>query len=836
MFFLSISFITAAVISYEILLMRLFSIIQWHHFAYMIISIALLGFGASGTFIYVTRRWLIKRFPIAYILNAVLFGLFSQFSFFVAEHIRFNPLEIVWNGYEFFYLLTLYLILAVPFFCAANCIGLAFTAFKNMIGRIYLFDLIGAGVGALGVVLALFVVLPTSALRFVFVLALVAGALATRDRRFNLPHKLTLALILFSIVVPITIPRSLGRLIVSEYKSLSGRLLVPDSKILEERSSPYGFLTVVGPGIIPFREAPGLSLTSDAEPPEQLGIFTDGDSLSVITRYDGDKEKLAYLDELPQALPYHLLNNPDTLILGAGGGSDVLSAIYHGASEVTAVEINPQVADLVRSKYREFAGDIYNISGVRLNVAESRRFLAKTDKNYDLIEITLMDSFHASSAGIYALSEGYLYTAQAIEEYVRHLKPGGILAITRWSKIPPRDGLKLFATAADALKRLGAEPGRHLALIRGFKTSTLLVKNGEILAHDIAAIRAFCERRSFDRDYHPEIEAKETNRFNRMERSYLYEGAMAILGESRDEFIEDYKFNIAPASDDRPYFFDFFKWQTLPELISLKGRGGEPLIELGYPILVATLLQAIFVGIVLIVVPIGLKRVGYSQTKGRGWVLLYFLSLGLSFLFIEMAFIQRFTLFLGNPIYTVAVVISSFLICAGLGSGLSGRLVRAFAGSFQSARPLVVTLAVAGISLTAIFYIFVLPTLFSVLIGLSDTWRIFATTVLISPLGFFMGMPFPQGLEHIGEINPTLIPWAWGINGLASVISPVLATLLAIHFGFTAVIAVAAGLYVLAALAIWRFHFNLHSPSPTIYRGLVYILGRLHPGRWIPVR
>ena len=311
-------------------------------------------------------------------------------------------------------------------------------------------------------------------------------------------------------------------------------------------------------------------------------------------------------------------------------------------------------------------------------------------QRYDLIQVALLDSFSASSAGLHALSENYLYTVEALQDDLRHLQPGGLLAITRWVTLPPRDALKLFAAAVVALERSGvADPASRLALVRSWKTSTLLVKNGAFSGEDIAAIKAFCAARSFDVAFYPGMKPEEANRYNVVEAPDLFDGATALLGPGRDEFLQSYKFDIAPATDDKPHFFHFFKWRALPELLSLKGQGGLPLLEWGYPVLVATLVQAVLASLLLIAAARGLgHRVGARQQRrppraaSRRRVLVYFLAIGFAFMFIEIAFIQKFVLFLSHPLYAVAVVLFAFLLFAGIGSAASRRWQRR-----QRARP-----------------------------------------------------------------------------------------------------------------------------------------------------
>jgi spermidine synthase len=814
---LAVAVASAGVLAYEVLLTRLFSIVQWHHFAYMVISIALLGYGASGTFLALAQHRLRRHFAAVFAGSAVLFGISAVVAFAIAERLPFNALAVIWDPRQLLYIPILYLLFTVPFFCGATSVGLALAAFPDHIGRIYRYDLVGAGAGALGVAAALFLVMPSLALKLVAGLALVAAALASA-RTIDAARRWRAALIALTtlgVVVALAVmPPSWTELRLSEYKGLSQALLIPGTEVLGEESSPLGLLTIVRSPTVPFRHAPGLSLNNALEPPPQLGVFTDGDGLSVITAFDGRTEPLRYLDYTPAALPYHLLERPAALILGAGGGADVLLALYHGAAPIDAVELNAQVVRLVGSTYADFAGKLYDRPEVRVHVAEARNFVAGSGDRYDLIELPLLDSLATAAAGTLSLSESYVYTVEAFAQYLEHLRPGGYLAITRWLKLPPRDSLKLFATALAALERKGiGEPGRQLALIRSWNTTTLIVKNGTFTAEDVARIRTFAAERSFDLDYYPGIERAEADRFNVLDQPYFFEGAAALLRPDRQTFIESYKFDLSPATDDRPYFFDFFRWRALPELLERRSLGGAALLDWGYFVLVATLVQTLILSLVLILAPLALKHGTGDPVSGRGPVALYFLTIGLGFLFVEIASIQRFVLFLGHPVYAVAVVLCAFLVFAGLGSGVAPRLEAGLAalcrtppdgcaGGWRGRLRLptsAISVAVAGIASTALIHLVLLPPIFRWLMPLPDPPRIILSLLLIAPLAFCMGMPFPLALSRLAQRAPDLVPWVWGINGCASVVGAILATLLAMSIGYSAVVMIAIGLYLLAA-------------------------------------
>jgi hypothetical protein len=378
------------------------------------------------------------------------------------------------------------------------------------------------------------------------------------------------------------------------------------------------------------------------------------------------------------------------------------------------------------------------------------------------------------------------------------LAPGGLLAITREEENPPRVSLKLIAASADALTgRRVAAPERHIALVCGWRTVTLLVKNEPFRPGEIARLRGFLDERSFDAGYYPGMRREEANRYNILDAPYFYDGATALLGDRRHSFTAAYKFNLNPATDDRPYFDSFFRWTSLPEQIALHRGAGYPLAERGYLLLVATLLQATPIALLLIVAPLPFLR-RRTTGGGRARTLVYFVVLGLAFLFIEIAFIQRFTLFLGHPLYAVAVVLATFLIFAGLGAAASKTVSRAAAKRTTVAPA---ALAAAAIAALALVSIATLPGWLGATLALPAPAKALLSIAFIAPLAFMMGLPFPLGLAALSARDPALVPWAWGVNGCASVLSPVLATLLAIHFGFAAVVGLAAALYALAALA-----------------------------------
>ena len=788
----SVALISATVLAYEILLTRLFSIVQWHHFAYMVISIALLGFAASGTFL-ALKAHLVERFNQVYVTNLILFSVFALPCILLAQQFAVHPEQLLWDPIQMVRVSAVYILLALPFFFAANAIGLALMRFRQNVTKIYAADLIGAGLGSIIIVGLLYVLFPMNALIVLCVFGLVAAMIAGYELSFNRNSFGIIVIIASSLLIIFNIlPVTWLKLSISPYKSLSQQLNVKGAYIETERSTPLGMLSVIASPTIPLRHAPGLSLNTTVEVPDQRGVFIDGDSITPINEHTEHKDS-AYLDNLTSALPYHLNRLEHVVVLGAGGGSLVRQALHHGISSITAVELDHKIIKLLREEYRDFSGRIYDHKSVNVQIKEARGFLEGNPKRYDLIQIALIDSFAASSAGLYALNENYLYTVEALDEFYSHLSKGGYLSISRWVKLPPRDALKLFATAIESLRRAGiADPAKQLLLIRGWQTTTLLIKNGSFSKQEIDNAKQFCKSRSFDLAFYANMPVSLANQYNMLPKAYYYYGAKALLSETPEQFLVNYKFNIRPATDDRPYFFYFFKWRTLPEIFSLRGRGGTPLLESGYVILFATLIQAVLFSFVLIVLPLW-KRMRAGNV--RHWNMVgYFASLGFAFFFIEIAFIQKFILFLHHPVLAVAAVLSGFLVFAGFGSFLAQRWQTG-----QQAHRLVI-IAVIIIGVLGLLYALVLPDLvFEPLIAAPMLVKLVVSLFLIGLLAIPMGIPFPLGLARLGEQAKKHIPSAWAINGCASVISAVLATVIAIHFGFTVVVLIAVMLYLLAA-------------------------------------
>lgn len=779
----SVAVVSSAALADEILLTRFFGIVHWHHFATMMISLALLGFGASGTFLALARRRLLQHFTPVFIVNLVLFGTFAVFGPPLAAALPFHAEELLWDPLQPLWLALTYLLLSIPFFCAANAIGLTLVAHRERAGRIYAADLAGAGLGSLLVLGVLYFAAPEHALKLVGGAGCLAAILAALELQAR--GLMWRSAGLLGLVLVVAIPASWLQPQPGPYKSLSQALRISGTRIVAEQSSPLGRVTVIESPLVPLRHAPGLSLTATSEPPQQLGLFIDGDSMDAITAATAGPGQLAWLAQSTSALPYRLGRPRSVLVLGAGGGVEILRARQLGAERIEAVELNPQVARLMVSDFDEYTGRLLEQRGVELHIGDARGFLAAHARRFDLLQMPLAG---AAGGGLSGLNEDYLHTVEAVQLYLERLDPQGYLSLTRFVQVPPRDALKLLATTIAALRASGVQaPDQRLLMIRGWQTVTLLVKNSDVTAADLARLREFCERYAFDVAWYPGMQRSEANRYHELPEPWLYDGTLALLGADAERFIAAYPFDIRAATDDRPYFQNFFRWDSFVAAWRTKGRGGMALLEAGYAVLAATALQALLAGLVLIVVP--LFAMGDARrARGVRWrVLVYFASIGLAFLFIEIVFLQKLLRFVHHPTVALAVVLATFLIAAGAGSAWTAR-----GASADSAGRL--RIAVLGIVLLGALYAFAFDPLLALLHGWPLGARAAAAALLLAPLAFFMGAPFPLALR---ELDQPLAPWAWGINGCASVVSPVLATLLAIDLGFTVVLWLALALYLL---------------------------------------
>ena len=447
--------VSATGIAQQVALTRIFSIAQWHHFAYMIISIAMLGFGAGGSAVALFRHRISGREHALLAVALPAFALSLPLSYALSQRIPFETFQLATQPAQFAWLFALYVVLAAPFLLLSVSLTLVFMQHRGGVGQLYCANMVGSGAGAAATVALLHLVHPQYAPSLIAAAAIAGWLLACGvGARHVIVAVGPAGAALLAAFAPIR---------VSEYKGLSYAMQFPDARIVTEAVGPLAVITAVRSGMI--RESPGQIAYSypwseKGAMPEQIGLFFDAGGVSPVHRFDGDLSGFAYLDYVTAALPYHLLDTPETLVIGAGGGTDVLAALWHGAPRLTAVEVNPDVFRLMREhpEIREFSGAIYELPGLTPVIADGRGHVQTDAQRHDLIQIALLDAFNAAAAGVHALNESYLYTVEALTLYLERLKPGGMVAITRWLKTPPRDSLKMFATAVAAAERAGRGP------------------------------------------------------------------------------------------------------------------------------------------------------------------------------------------------------------------------------------------------------------------------------------------------------------------------------------------------------------------------------------------
>jgi spermidine synthase len=782
----SIFLISAALIAYQILLVKLFSIQYWYHFAYLIISIALLGFGASGAFILVFRRFLNGNVAFVLFVCPILLVFSIWGNVYLNQAIGFNPLMIIWQKSEILRLVFLSLSLFVPFFLGALCIGLGFSTAPHHIHRIYFANLTGSGLGSLIILLSAFHMRPYDILLVISVIAISASLAVVRN---IIRTGTTCAILVFMIGLHVFLLRD-APLQMSPFKDLSQAASLTKAKKETETFGPLGLVTVLDSPA--YHYLPDLSLNCPFPLPQQKGLFLDGNTVGAIHHVEGDPKTLHIMDYRTNALAYKLRDEPDVLILGGGSGTEIINARYHKAKTVSVVEMNGDIVRLMQGPYAAFSGNVYHPENAMVIVEEGRGYLQKTNHFFDLIQISLLESMGTASAGVYSLNENYLFTTEALGVCLNRLKPGGILSISRWMKNPPRDNIKLLAMAIEAVESSEngrMEPARSIIIIRSWQTATILVKNGVFHQKDVEVVRSFCKTRSFDVCYHPGITEEETNIFNKMEEDPLYHAAFRLMSPEREAFYRTYPFHIRPATDDSPFFSHFFKMGMVAGYPGSWDRAWIPFMDWGYIMVWITAGILTVLGMVLILAPIPFVL---PSSRGLISVLVYFGVLGMAYMFLEISILQQFIRYLYDPVFSASVVIGSFLVYSGIGSLLAGKI-----------RPLQPKHLWGSVCLIGVMGIVLITSdswLQNILSPLSLWTRMLICSAIIAPLAIPMGLPFPSGLSALTPHRETLIPWAWGINGFFSVIGSATTVLIAIGYGFKSVIFLSVLLYILAAV------------------------------------
>ncbi len=780
---ISVGLLSVAVIAFQLVLMQILSITQWYHFAYMVISVAMLGFGFSGAVLAVARQWFLERAELLAPLLMILSGLSMAIVIPVTQSLMggFDMYLLFVDMSQIWLLVATYLIYLIPFFLAALAIGLIFVKYVSSIGTVYFANLIGSGFGGLVAIAFLWKFFPNQLPGFVALFPVLAGLLLiTKKRRtgFIVLSSLSIAIAVFFITRPVGLS-------VSEYKSISYAMNLPQATVENERVSPHGLAQVVSSDAL--RHAPGLSLAFTGEIPVRKAVFNNGEWFGPLVVWTRD-DTTHLMDFTTTALPFIIDKRDRVLVLNARTGTDISHALTNGAQQVTAVEPNIPAVSMMMNEYAGEIDSLFHHPSVDIHTIEPRTYLKISGEQYDLITLPTVDAF-GGTAGLYALQEQYVLTREAFSEMWRQLSPDGMISITSWMDYPVRNPLKILATLVELLEKEGVGSIEdHLVGIRSWGTVSFFVRRTPLTDDEIDAIREFCRTMFFDPVILPGLQEGERTRYNDIEDRSFFDYVDEILASDREQLFRDYDFHLRPASDNRPYFSQFLRWRSFPHLREMFGDRAVPFLEVGYLVVAVTFIQIFIAAVVLILLP--LFRIGF-RGGGKMWTVLYFSGLGLGFMLIEIVLIQRFILYLGHPIYSAAAVITALLICSGIGSYVSSRF---------NANTRVLLRAAGIVAGFTLLYILILPFLLDWTIGLPLIVKGLLSFIIIAPPAFFMGIPFPLGLRYVSSRNESHVPWAWGINGCMSVVSTALATIIAVEFGFVVVMLCAAAAYGVAVV------------------------------------
>jgi hypothetical protein len=795
--YLAIALISGATLLLELALLRVFAVQQFYHFAFMAISLALLGAGASGSLLSVRGR----PFPPGAL--GAGFAASTIAAYLIINYVPFDSFNIAWDRRQILYLALYFLAAAAPFVFSGLAVGGELMR-SGRAGRshlVYGANLLGSAAGSLGSLGALALLGDVGTVILAAICGALAGVLFTLARpaspgaapggaRWAAP--LSAALLAGAALLLYLQPPFMA-LRLSPYKTLPTLAQAVDSRHVLTAWSATARVDVVESSTI--HTMPGLSLSSPVPVPPQAGLLLDGDSLMPITLLPPDAPEAAVLaDHLPLGLAYRLRPGATTLVLEAGTGMDVLLALAAGASAVTAVENNGLILDVVRRRYGTETGQLFDRPEVAVVEQSGRVFVRGAGAGrYGVVVVSLSDPHRPVTSGAYSLTEDYVYTVEAFRDYLRALDEDGLLVVTRWLQWPPSEAPRTFGTMAAALRAQGLDPAAHLLSFRTLRTATIIASRQPLSGGELAEVRSFLQSRGYDGIYFPGIRPDEINRYSILRDPAYHDLFLRIL-EEPEVLYAAYRFDIRPPVDDHPFFFHYFKWRQTPEILATLGQTWQPFGGSGYFVLVALLILVALAALFFIVAPLWLLRrrsrvvAAAQQPRWRLRVFVYFAALGLAFLFVEVPLAQRFILILREPVIALSVVIFTILLFSGLGS----LTVRRW--SLRRALALLVAVAV--------LYPVLLPPFAGLALRLGDTARILATVLALAPLGYLMGLPFAAGLRVVEQTDPALLPWAWAINGSFSVISSVLAVMLALTWSLSTVLFLGAAAYTLAWLAL----------------------------------
>src|SRR5580692_3204644 len=767
----SLALTSFAAMLLELALTRLFSVVLFYHFAFLAISIALLGLGAGGVYAYLLKPRLAATGTRT--LAAQLCMANSIVVLVVLEIILHVPVALRVSWFNFARLTVIYLAAAVPFFLTGLLFAVVFARETRRIPRLYGADLCGGALACLAIVPLLNWVGGPNVVLVAAATMAAAGAIWAPSRllRRN-PALAALALLALA------------------GANYSGRLIdIVEAKGIH-RSRSW----------VEFARWNALSRVEVDRQGQAKAIVIDADASTYIMNADvAQWHNTAWEDDLmsaPPALANVLRPHGEFAIIGPGGGVDVLRAVANGSPSVTGIEINPIIATtIMRGRYADYSQHLYERPDVHIHVTDGRSFLRNARQNFDVVQMTLVDTWASTAAGAFALSENSLYTVEAFREYFEHLKPDGMVAVTRWEFREPREALRVVSVAMQALHEQGvANPARNF----------IVVSEGD-LDEDGIPVVVLAKKSAFNAEEEEQVQAHL--------RSNPGLVALYLPSDPRDNpfsaliarndpyaFAQKYPYNVSPVNDNAPFFFFTLKLDQILHQGDLS-QGIDWKVNLGVVVLAMVLVISFIAVLAFLVIPLAVRG---GRKQERPIRLLYFVAVGLGYILVEIAFIQRFVLFLGHPTYALTVVVFLLLLSSGAGSLASRKWV---AQTQRAWRPLLFILG------ALMLYVFILPGLLNALVGLPFAAKLLVSAALLVPLGFAMGMPFPTGLRALasipvpefpvagkGEFQENAVEWAWAMNAGSSVLGSILAMVIAIQFGLNFTLACGAVAYLTAIL------------------------------------
>jgi hypothetical protein len=805
--FAGLFLVALATLMYEILLTRIFSVTMWYHFAFVAISIALFGMTLGAVLVYLfPKRFSLSEGPWRLGVWAALFGGAIVVSFLVHLGIHVVP-DTTGGGLSS--LACTYAVIAVPFVFSGICVCVCLTQFPRQVSRLYAADLCGAAMGCLLLIATLDVVDGPTAVLIVAAIATASAWCFAADPNVGSAGR---SLRWISIVLMIAL---LGLAAVNTHLAATGDQPIrltwvkggKESPALYEKWNSYSRVRVEDDGGKP-RAPMGWGL-SDRYPADrvvrQLYLGIDATAGTYLTAYDGTLASMRSLDFLRYDvtnIAYYLRPRAKALVIGVGGGRDVLSAMQFDPTSITGVEINRSILNALTNRFGDFTGHLDRDPRLTLVNDEARSFVARSPDRFDVIQISLIDTWAATAAGAFVLSENSLYTLQAWDAFLSHLTPGGILTVSRWyHRARPGETYRLTALAGKALRNAGvADPRQNLIVVRRLPKTPKALGNGvgtaapgagpdgiaTLLAspqafsdQDVAEIERVADQMGFEVILSPKT---------------AEDPELAELASSTDVDAVAARFalDISPPTDNKPFFFNMARLRDSLNPAAWRAAGTDVNLK-AVSVLGGLLIFVVLLTVATIVVPIVARSGMGAFSGGAGRLTVYFCCIGVGFMLIEISQMQRLIVLLGHPTYSLSVVLFALLVSSGIGSASTGRLRSG--GALGRLVPLIVVLSAVS---------FCTPFLTPMFQGQSTPIRILAALVVLFPAGFFMGMAFPLGMKWAAEENAAITPWLWGVNGATSVCASVLAVVIAMAWGISAASWIGVGCYGVAVVVFGR--------------------------------